>query len=154
MISPWNSTIVTEDNPYYIQLRPSLRSHAYAITHYLRSQVSDQEVLLLCKNDERDSVTLTYFQQANLRYALQDSAALFTELIIEDIADPELSEELTLMIAENDYQTFIVPNWSDEPFVISTLARINFSKARKKSQYLDSHNGGICRRWITTTTKT
>ena len=131
ILSPWNTGIVTDNNPYYIQLRPSLKTHAEALTKYVRSHHQREEVLLICKDDDRDSVTLTYFQHANEKYARGDTFTPFEELKIDDISDPDLSEKLLLMIEEEGLRTFIIPNWSDQPFVIAALAKINFAKADK-----------------------
>ena len=129
LMSPWNTTAIADENPYYIQLRPNLKQHADALTQFIRDQHRGEEVLVMCKNDIRDSITLTYFAQAERKYQSGDTLTRFTEMKIDEISDPELSEEMLLLVDENGLRTFVVPNWSDEPFVISALAKINYAKA-------------------------
>ncbi len=129
ILSPWNTTSLVEDNPFYMQLRPNLKMHADALTHFIRDHHRGEEILLMCKRDDRDSITLTYFEGANLKYAMGDTSTQFTQMKIDAVSDPALSEQLILMIEEQGLRTFAVPNWSDQPFVISALAKINFAKA-------------------------
>ena len=131
ILSPWNTGNVAHDNPYYIQLRPSLATHAEALTKYVQANHQDQEVLLMCKDDDRDSITLTYFHQANNKLSHNRTAARFTDMKIQNISDPDLSDTLVAKIEEQGLRTFIIPNWNDEPFIISALAKINFAKADK-----------------------
>ncbi len=132
LLSPWNTTEVISENPYYVQLRPSLKAHAEAIVQHIVNKPYG-DVILLCKDDPRDSLTVTYFENAWAKHVLSggDSGNLIP-MKIGDITDPALGDTLTAKIVDQNISTFIIPNWSDEPFVISALAKINFSKADKQ----------------------
>ena len=129
LLSPWNTTSVTSNNPFFIQLRPNLRTHAQALTRYLETYFAREKTILLCQDNFRDSTTLTYFHEAHIALTQHLDTSTWKELKVADISDPDLSEQLTRLIDTIGYHTFIVPNWSDQPFVISALAKINYAKA-------------------------
>ena len=129
LISPWNSGRVTGDNPFFVQLRPSLRSHCESLTSFARKTFDPKEMMLICKNNQVDKTALSYFQDANRKFEQDTAAPKINELIIDDISSDELFEQLKILIEEDSIKAILIPNWQDEPFVISVLSKLNFAKA-------------------------
>jgi hypothetical protein len=129
LISPWNSGKVTNSNPYFVQLRPSLKSHCESIIGYAKAYYDSEEMMLICKNNIEDKTTLSFFQNANRKLEQDTTLAKIPELIIDDISSDELFEQLKILIEEDSVRAFLIPNWQDEPFVISVLSKLNFAKA-------------------------
>ncbi len=128
LLSPWNTTPFVRDNPFYVQMRPSLQLHAQALTTFARSRFPSEKLMLLTKNEKRDTAILKYFQQTN-RMVDESVLVKLRELLVDDIADPSLSEHITTIMLEDSIRSFIIPIWSDEPFVIAALAKLNYAKA-------------------------
>lgn len=129
MISPWNTVQLDVSNPYYIQMRPSLKSHAQRIARYATENYLQSEVMLMTKNDPRDIESLAYFQYNPVT---MDSTPRFYEEIVPDIGSSDLTDSLAVYIQEKGYRRFIIPVWSDEPFVIAALAKLNFAKGEEE----------------------
>ncbi len=129
LISPWNTTQIDLQNPFYVRLRPDLKMHASVLTEYARTLFDVEELLLLTRNNPRDKETLTHFQDVNSELEKPGPVKEIRELLIDDIGDPELSEHLTTIISEDSLKSVILPVWYDEPFIIAALAKLNFAKA-------------------------
>jgi predicted dinucleotide-binding enzyme len=125
LISPWNTSDLQSANPAYIQLRPSLKSHAKRLTNFAQSIFSKDQIMLLTKNEQRDIEALSFFQD---QIDNQSSGDSIREKIIVDIGNSELTDSLAMYIQEQGYRSFIIPEWQDEPFVIAALSKLNFAK--------------------------
>ena len=128
LLSPWNTTSFVDQNPFYVQMRPSLGLHASELMTFARSKFAADKIMLLTKNQPRDTAVLSYFQDANSVFS-QNTLQQIPELLVDDIGDPLLSEHIAILMLEDSMQSFIVPVWSDEPFVIAALAKLNYAKA-------------------------
>lgn len=129
VISPWNTIKLEEANPYYIQMRPSLQSHAHRLARFVREHYPLSEVMLMTKNDPRDISALEYFQVDPVTH---DTTSKIREEIVPDIGNSDLTDSLAVYIQERNYRRFIVPVWSDEPFVIAALSKLNFAKGEEE----------------------
>jgi hypothetical protein len=129
VISPWNTSELTQANPYYIQLRPSLQTHAKKIRDFVNATASPDEIMLITKNDPRDIETLNFFRDLIIDSPL--NVKRNRALIVQDIGDPGLTDSLVHYIAEQGYRHFIIPVWQDEPFVIAALSKLNFAKGEE-----------------------
>ncbi|MCB0686004.1 MAG: ABC transporter substrate-binding protein [Saprospiraceae bacterium] len=128
VVSPWNTVTLQEANPYYIQLRPSLKSHAERIAGFVEENYASNEIMLMTKNDPRDIETLAFFQEG----ATTLDSLRFPQKIVYDIGSSDLTDSLVTYIQEGGYRRFIVPVWSDEPFVIAALSKLNFAKGEEE----------------------
>ncbi len=108
------------DNPNYIQVNPSLKSHINAITRHARKSYRTDQVILVVQDKAEEKERLKYFQQANA--AIEgSSAAKFKELIV-----PTANRTINVKdyIKPGQTSVFIVPVWSDETFVYSLLRQL------------------------------
>ncbi|MEL6864377.1 MAG: ABC transporter substrate-binding protein [Bacteroidota bacterium] len=128
-VSPMNpSTGVTKDNPYFVQVSPSLRSHCEAITRHIKDRFEDDQVVLVCRNKREEVARLKYFQ--NAKFAIEGStlADRFKEYVVTvNSADYE-EMDVTPYIQEGDTTVFVIPSFSNESFVYSFLRKVNLAK--------------------------
>ncbi len=129
LISPWNTSASEERNPLFVQMRPGLERHVDALVQDARMHYEPDELILMTKNDPRDMETMEQFQAANRRISGDAAGMDLPQLIVDDIGDPAISDQLNVLIAEDGVRSVLLNNWSDQPFVISALAKINFAKA-------------------------
>lgn len=131
LISPVNTGgSITEDNPYFIQANPSLKSHCEAILkHALQSHAPDQ-IVLVCRNKQVEVNRLKYFQEANKEIAGTESAVPLTEYIIDATLADEFGEleNLPTYINEDKETVFIVPSYSNETFISNFMRQLEISK--------------------------
>ncbi len=126
IISPWNSGEVVVDNPFFVQVRPSLETHCKFLTREIRKRYDSHEIMLIGKSSDRSS--LHHCQQEYRRLKNGNALDSLAEFIIEDVSDPTLADTLRAKI-EAGTKAFLIPKWSDEPYVISILSKLNFAKA-------------------------
>lgn len=126
ILSPWNSGEVVVDNPFFVQVRPSLESHCRFLTREIRKRYDPGEIMLIGKNSDRPS--LHHCQQEHRRLEQTTAIDSLAEFITEDVSDPSLADTLRAKI-EAGTKAFLIPKWSDEPYVISILSKLNFAKA-------------------------
>lgn len=132
VISPWlASTRVTENNPFYVQLRPSLSSHYFKMLSHIYENFEREDIVLIGRDLASDKNRFKYFQStytalSNQSYAI-DPISEFTvledSLIYGDNAFGKL-------FSGNSRKAIIIPNWdyNDEDFIYSCLRRINVEK--------------------------
>ena len=130
LVSPYTASLsVTEDNPFYIQVNPSLKTHAEAITKHLRKRYSPEDVVILARNNGGERAAIKYFQDANYAYEGSTNAERFQEKIFtDDSADAINDEDFTLLIKPNKTTVFVIPCYASESFVSNVLRKINVSK--------------------------
>ena len=130
MVSPYSASLtVTERNPYYIQVNPSLRSHCEALTRHFRSKYTADQIVLLARNKPAETTALKYFQDAN--YAFEGTTAtdrLKEVTLSDDSADFINEEDFSLYIQPGKTTVFVIPSWQNESYVYNLLRKINVSK--------------------------
>ncbi len=130
VVSPWNTNPLPEPNPHYVQLRPSLKTHAEKITDFLLKSHRPQNVVLIARDRPQDREALQYYQQ-RCQAMLSDTTAAFVEYMVTDISDNSVTEYLAQMIEVQEIAAFVVPVWQDAAFVLATLAKLNVAKGDK-----------------------
>lgn len=134
VVSPWlSSTKVTSDNPYYVQLNPSLKNHMNKIVEDVKDNYENDQVFLLGRKNRKDRGMMNYIQQ--VADGDEDLPGQFEELYLE---------EDSLLLGEYAYQevffedkttVFILPNWSfvdDENFVYNAVRKLAGEKGLNK----------------------
>lgn len=134
MVSPYSANSnVTSQNPFYVQLNPSLESHCVAITEHVAERYEDEQVVLVVRN-RPDELRLMELFQNTLRRIRGTDTVRFQEFIIRDeTADLRNVDVLPYILADRP-TVFIIPSYNDESFVYSMLrklkiATLNFSEA-------------------------
>ena len=134
MVSPYSASLtVTKENPYYIQVNPSLRSHCEALTKHLRSKYPAEQVVLLARNKSSETTALRYFQDANYAFEGTTATTRLKEVIFtDDSPDGINNEDLLIHIQSGKTTVFVIPSWQNEQYVYSLLRKINVSKGPNK----------------------
>ena len=129
MFSPFNaSSAMGTDNPFYVQIRPTLATHAKTIMEHALKHYQPEQITLVVRDKGVEKKRLNLFQA---HYPLNtgiDSTGKFKELILP--GDLRALSEFDLMSTiKQDMETvFIVPSWSNESFIYSFLRQIRVVK--------------------------
>ena len=85
VVSPWlSSTKVTSNNPYYIQLKPSLKKHMDKIVRHVKENFSDEQVFLLGRKNRKDLSMMRYIQNVADALTRGSEEKPFQEYFIEE----------------------------------------------------------------------
>lgn len=132
VISPWlTSKSVTENNPYYLQLRPFLTEYYRKITDHALNQYSPEQIFLLSRNNSKEIRRFKVFQQRASELLLKDNPLKTFTLDESQLTgeDPVFETQLNV----SDTVVFIVPNYSnrDMQFVYNVIRRLHVERAGK-----------------------
>lgn len=120
LVSPETpSAELTQDNPGFVQMNPSLRAHCEAITRFVRKRHKADAVTLVCKAKEADR--LPYFQNAN---AATGGTVRFNEIVLPDDAKGIESAELRKYLKAGRTSVFVLPSWASQDFVMAFMRKL------------------------------
>lgn len=132
LVSPWQtSTKITNENPYYVQMKPNLKEHFVKITQFATSQYRKGEVAIVGRQNKDTGAWVKYFQDAAVEssgikdffstyYVTMDSLNLGSTVFMKLFTDPKV-------------KAVILPNYSynEEDFVYACLRRMSAEKGSK-----------------------
>ena len=128
VVSPWlPSFSIESENPFFIQLYPSLNTHALAIMDYIKEEMPGKRVLVIARNNATETNRIKLFT------AYPDVKA--EELIITD-ATPDLEKtDLHNYLSDEKGTIFILPYYAktDEAFVNSFLRKLHADKDTREA---------------------
>ncbi|MBI5917046.1 MAG: amino acid ABC transporter substrate-binding protein [Bacteroidetes bacterium] len=125
MVVPFTAQMgLTEGNPYYIQVNPSLKSHCEAITRHVRKQYSPENVVLVALDKPEEKARLKFFQDANTLIEGGKTTRKFAELLVPENAGNFQKINLAPFIKDGKTTVFVVPSWSNETFIYSLLRQL------------------------------
>lgn len=125
LISPWNpSTGISRENPYYIQVKPFLKTHCEAIIDNVKSRFRSDQIRLLARSNPKELPLFSYFQKQN-QVTEGGAASRIVELAVPENSDFDLSGQFI----EGDTTVFIIPSWN-ENFVGDILRQIYSARGR------------------------
>lgn len=114
---------LSEGNPNYIQLNPSLESHCVAIMRHARQRYDIEDIVLVARDNSSEKGRLAYFQNENKVIEGRDVGVNLAEFIVKD-ATLDFSEmDISPYVREGKTTVFIVPSWKEE-FVYSVLRQL------------------------------
>lgn len=123
LLSPESPSMdLTNANPNFVQFNPSLRAHCVAITQQVRRTHRPDEVVLVCKEKERDR--LPYFQTANSSLG----GGQFQELVVPDATVSFDKVDLRKYLRAGRTTVFIVPSWASQDFVMGFLSALTAAR--------------------------
>jgi len=128
LVSPLSpSTGLSPNNPFYLQVSPSLKSHCEAITRHALKNYDADQIVLVCRNSSAETRRLKYFQDA--RYLVPGGGGQsFKEFIIPDVPSEFKAIDPSSYLHPTKETVFIVPSWSSESFINSLLRVIRIAK--------------------------
>ncbi len=122
LVVPYTASMgMTEENPYYIQVNPSLKSHCIAITKHARKNFRTEDIVLVARNTDGEKERLSLFQDANAEIEGRRQGSAFREMIVSSAASDFSRIDVNPYIRSGRTNVFIIPSWSSEPFVYSLL---------------------------------
>lgn len=128
VFSPYTtSTEITSNNPNYVQVNPSLRSHCEAITRHARQRFNPEQIVLVCRDKPQEIQRLQYFQNENARISGSYDVPRLKEYIVSDEAELSSSDMFSLISLE-DTTVFILPSWSNEAFIYNFLRNLDLAR--------------------------
>jgi Periplasmic binding protein len=131
MVSPLSpSTDVANNNPYYIQVSPSLESHCKAITRHALEKHKADQIVLVCRSKAAESDRLKFFQNAHKEIKGSSAVAPFKEFIITDESVELSNTNFGPYMIPGKTTVFIIPSWSSESFIYSLMRKISIAKGK------------------------
>ncbi|HMQ45924.1 MAG TPA: ABC transporter substrate-binding protein [Saprospiraceae bacterium] len=127
-VSPHSSAAgVSSNNPNYIQVSPSLKSHCEAITEHVRKRFRPNQVVLVARDSDAEKDRFAYFQNKN--YIISGTRAdsvQFREYLVKESSTYQ-NIDLRPYLGYNDTTVFILPSWSSETFIYSFLSKLKLT---------------------------
>lgn len=125
LVVPYTAQMgMTENNPYYIQVNPSLKSHCEAIARHIRKKHNPENVVLVALDKPEEKARFKYFQDANALINNGRSVKKFQELLVPEGASNFHTINVSQFIKSGVTTVFVVPSWSNETFVYSFLRQL------------------------------
>jgi Receptor family ligand binding region len=121
VVSPYAPSLELEgENPNFVQVKPSLKTHCEAITKHTRSRYKpDLVVLLARKQDTAEAKRFKYFQDMNALISRSSTATKFKEATVD-----EVTVDISKLVSPTFTTVFVVPSWN-EAFVTALLKKID-----------------------------
>jgi hypothetical protein len=113
---------LTNGNPNFIQINPSLQAHCEGITRHILKKNTASQVVLVCKQKEKDR--LAYFQNANT------SSTKFAELIVPDATENFTNIDLKPYLKSTQSTIFVLPSWASQDFVFAFMRKLKVQKGK------------------------
>ena len=130
-ISPHTaSSNISNNNPNYIQVSPTLQSHCKAITRHARQNYEGNRIVLVARDKPAEKARFAYFQEENylIEGTRNDSVRLEEYLIEDNDSGNYSSMDIAQFVNPGETTIFIVPSWSNENFIYSFLAYAKVAK--------------------------
>lgn len=138
LVSPWQaSSSIASENPYYIQLTPSLREHYDKMVSEVTKKYRADQVIILKNENGDDDGRVNYIQQRGQQVLsvksgpFQEFAVNSDSLILSEFYFSELFDA-------NNETVFIIQNYSydDDDFIYNCIRKLSAVKgARDASVY-------------------
>jgi ABC-type branched-subunit amino acid transport system substrate-binding protein len=125
LIVPYTAQMgVTEDNPYYIQVNPSLKTHCEAMTKHIRKSHQPENVVLVALDKTEERARFKYFQDANTLIEKGKTGKKFKELLVPEGAANFHTIKIEQFFNTSATTVFVVPSWSNQTFIYSLLRQL------------------------------
>jgi len=118
---------LTIDNPYFIQLNPSEKTHAEAVMQHVKNKFQPSNIVVFARNDPQEIRLMNYYLDAH--YAIEGSTiADSIKLVIIDDESPSLENtDFEPYMDEINTTAFIIAS-SSQSFVYAMLRNIDLEK--------------------------
>ena len=122
---PHNALV--ENNPYFVQLNPSVFAHTDATIQFLKSRYQDDQIVLVGRKTRRDQGMLNLYQKAHYKYSGTTDVMPLKQVIIEDKTS-SLEETMLKEHFVKERPTIFVIASSQESFAYAILRKIDIEK--------------------------
>ncbi|MBI1227323.1 MAG: hypothetical protein GC192_18975 [Bacteroidetes bacterium] len=125
LVVPYTAQMgMAEDNPFYIQVNPSLKSHCEAITKHVRKRHLPENVVLVALDKPEEKARFKYFQDANALIDKGVTGKKFQELLVPEGGANFHNIDVSKYFKSGAQTVFIVPSWSNQTFIYSLLRQL------------------------------
>lgn len=131
LVSPWQtSTKLTNENPYYLQMKPNLKEHFIKLAENTSSTFQAGEVAIIGKNNKDTNSWIKYFQDAT---ASKAKDFYFPYFVSSDSLNNG-SSAFYRLFKNPKIKAIIIPNYSytDEDFIYGCLRRLGAEKGGRQ----------------------
>ena len=122
---PHNALV--EENPFFIQLNPSIFTHSDALIRYLKSRYADDQIVLIGRESRREKGIMNLYQKAHFKYAGTSAIPPLKEVTITDKTSSLENTILKEHFVEGRPTIFVIAS-SQESFVYAILRKIDIEK--------------------------
>lgn len=125
LVVPYTAQMgMAEDNHFYIQVNPSLKSHCEAITKHIRKKHQPENVVLVALDLPEEKARFKYFQDANTLIEKGKTGKKFQELLVSERGASFHNIDVAKYIKPGATTVFVVPSWSNQTFIYSLLRHL------------------------------
>lgn len=125
LVVPYTAQMgMAEDNPYYIQVNPSLKTHCEAMTKHIRKSHEPENVVLVALDKAEEKARFKYFQDANTFIEKGKAGRKFKELLVPEGASNFHTINIAQYLKPGATTVFVVPSWSNQTFIYSLLRQL------------------------------
>lgn len=132
LVSPWQtSTKITNENPYYIQMKPNLKEHFLKIAETTSAQYKKGEVVIIGRNNKETNSWINFFNES--AFGLSGTKDFFAGYFVhEDSLNS--SAAVFNKLYKSNIKAVIIPNYSynDENFIYSCLRKLSAEKGGRQ----------------------
>lgn len=141
LVSPWiSSSKTTADNPYYVQLKPSLLDHYQKmIEHVSQNYEADEVVLLGQEGNKTDKNRAKYIQKLARSYYRSSDRKPIDEYFIplDSLKESRMLFYDYLALEEDEApktKVFLIPNMNskDESFIYGAIRRLTAERGQNR----------------------
>ncbi|MBK9734220.1 MAG: amino acid ABC transporter substrate-binding protein [Saprospiraceae bacterium] len=134
LVSPWQtSTKITNENPYYIQMKPNLKEHFLKLAQNTCSEFQKGEVAIIGRNNKETNSWISYFQEASKTDLNSKNADFYTLVYVTDDSLNVGVMAFAKIMKNPKIKAVIIPNYSynDEAFIYSCLRKLLAEKGSR-----------------------
>ncbi len=125
LVVPYTAQMgMAEDNPFYIQVNPSLKTHCEAMTKHIRKSHEPENVVLVALDKAEEKARFKYFQDANTLIEKGKTGKKFKELLVPEGASNFHTINIAQYFKPGATTVFVVPSWSNQTFIYSLLRQL------------------------------
>lgn len=136
LVSPWiSSSLTTDDNPHYVQLKPSLLDHYQRMMEHVSENYKPEQVVLLAQLGNRtDQKKAAYFQKLAKVYYKSKEAKPLTEYFIPQDSLIQSRMLFYEYLKPKETTVFLLPNMNsrDESFIYGAIRRLTAERGESK----------------------
>lgn len=136
VVSPYSAASnLTENNPHFIQVRPSLETHCRSLANHALNNYPADKIILVGQDRPLERKSFEYFQEAFFEKVGTRDTNRLEQLLIDPSTGSIADMALNSFMAGRDTAVFLVSAWSseDESFVYSFLRQLEVTKYPDKS---------------------
>ncbi len=129
VVSPYSaSDNLTEENPFFLQLSPTLQTHCRNLLQHARREFDAENIVLICRDLPAEINCLSYLQEAHFESEGTRMTDSIEQYIVPTVSADFEEMDVEQFVIDRDEVAFIVPSWADETFVYSFLRKLDLAR--------------------------